>query len=196
MRNAISMTALAGCLLASSALANDPPTFHNREYRQITGAAGQPARTADTFTHANGSYRCTNSTTRAFAHVVRFPFTLPDSHQVAFVNMYGRNTAGAPPMTTRLMKTCMSQDEVNPTTTELATATPSPNANGYFITSMSIFDTPQNLDCRYWAEARFDISAIPCTTGTSEVQKVFIEADIPDRIFRGMFNTNVDYDLP
>ncbi len=196
MRNALSMTTLAGCLLASNALANDSVIFHNREYREIAGVAGQPAQTADDFTHSNGGYLCTNAATRGTPHIVRYPFTMPDRYRIAFVNVYGRRTSNAPAATTRVVKSCMTQNELNPTTTELASAIPNGNADGYYISSMPVGDAPVNLDCRYWAEVRFDISTVPCTTGTSYVQKVFIEADIPDRIFRGMFNTNIDHDLP
>lgn len=196
MRNALPLTALAGCLLASSALANDNATFHNREYRQIAGVAGQPAQTADDFTHSYGGYQCMNAATRNTPHIVRYPFTMPDSYKIAFVNVHGRSTADAPPATIRVLKSCMTQNALNPTTTELASATPSPNADGYYIRSMLVDDAPINVDCRYWTEVRFDISAVPCTTGTSYVQKVFIEANMPDRIFRGMFNTNLDNNLP
>lgn len=190
------LMALASGLVAAAALANDSAVLHNREFRQIVGAAGQPAQTSDVFGHNNGGYQCMNATTRGTPHIVRYPFTLPDSRRIVYVSVYGRRTSGAPPMATRVAKACMSQDETTPTVTTLATGTPSGNANGYFIASMSVDDVPENVDCRYWAEVSFDISAIPCTAGTAYVQRVFIEADMPDRIFRGMFNINVPLDLP
>lgn len=188
--------AIASGFVASAALANDSVSLHNREFRQIVGAAGQPAQTDDAFGHNNGGYQCKNATTRATPHIVRYPFTLPDSRKVAFVNVYGRRTSDAPPMEASVLKACMSQDETAPTVTTLATGTASGNADGYFIMVLHADDVPNNLNCRYWAEVRFDISSIPCTTGTAYVQRVFLEATVPDRIFRGMFNTNAPFDVP
>lgn len=186
--------ALLACAFLSSA--SDAADYPNRDFRVITGVDGKPARSDDSYSYANGNYRCTNTSTRATPHVVRYPFNLPEGTSVRYVSVYGRRTSDATPVTLRLMQVCQSQTDVDSTSTVLATRTPLGNADGYFISSMEFSPSPETLDCRAWVEASFDISTMACNADKASIQRVTLETEPADRIFRGTFSVNVDYTLP
>ncbi|MCK9538862.1 hypothetical protein [Dokdonella sp.] len=183
---------VAACLSITAAQANDSRKDHQYELWGISGTAGQPAQTDDQYTHSNGGYQCTNAATRPVPHVVRYPFTIPDTNYLNWVTVHARHTSDAPPMELAVLKTCLAWHSTEPPVTTELVAWPVqlPPGEGYFSVPLGVHDTPDTYNCRYWVEARIDISAIPCTTGISYIQKIRLEHTLRDRIFRGMFNTN------
>lgn len=191
------ITSLAMCLLASGAWANDNVVQANMDSRTMLGVAGHPAQLGDLFTHSNGAYICRNSVTRGTPHVARFPFALPDTRALIGVAVQGKRTSSAPPMTLSVRKVCEGLGEVTPGPTVLATATPVPDANGFFQTVLAAGDTdPSTGICKYWVQAEFNISSVNCMAGDAWIQKITAFNMVRDRIFRGSFHTNVTQDTP
>ncbi len=188
------IAALLACALFSGP--SGALDYPNRDFRVITGVDGKPARADDLYSFASGNYACTNESTRATPHIVRYPFNLPANSSIRYVSIYGRRTSDATPMSLRLMQVCQSPGDTDSTSTELATRTPDGNADGYFISVMSLDSELVSSTCRAWVEARFDISTKACDASKAWIQRVLIETQPTDRIFRGTFSTHVDYTVP
>ena len=188
---------LALLVFASApAQANDSVAFGNYELRSILGPGGRAYATSQDFTHNTGAYECRS--TGSGTTVVTFPFVVPDAEILNRLIVTGQRTSAAPPLTLRLVESCMKWSEVVPTNTVLMVRVPSPNVDGFFTTVLFLGNghAPNNYDCKYRVEARFDTSTVKCTSGVSRIQKISVWSTPADRIFRGSFHTNVTQGTP
>lgn len=191
----IAVLAVAGALHLAPATAEDAGIaaidgFHNNEFRPIIGMAAQPQSHTAAFRGNNGAYTCANTAVGG-DRIIRYPFTVPDARTLQFVRIWGFKTTGTPDTTLRVVRACMSQNQVDPTTEELA-ATTITTTSGQFTSVLSLgAETPSNLDCRYWTEVRFGTSATACGSSTQDlrIDRIRVQSLLGERIFRGTFRS-------
>lgn len=184
---------VAGCLLIGSA-AGESVGLANVEAQGFLGVAGQAYQHSQDFGHSSGAYLC--KSTGAGVTAVTWPFSVPDDQYLNWVVVSGKRTINATPIELQVKKSCMHWTEVVPTTTTLATAVPNSDSEGFFVNSVIVNDQPNNYECRYWLEARFNTGNVKCTVGEAYIQKVHPISIYPDRIFRGSFHTNYPLNKP
>ncbi len=191
----LALLAVAGALHLSPAIADEADIaaiqgFHNNEFRPIIGMAAQPESHTAAFRGNNGSYNCAN-TAAGGDRVIRYPFTVPDARDLQFIRIWGFKTTGTAATTLRVVRSCMDQTQVDPTTDVLGT-TNITSTDGAFSALVSLgAETPTNLDCRYWTEIQFGTSTTACAAGLQDlrIDRVRVHSLLRERIFRGTFRS-------
>lgn len=192
----IALSCLTASLLAPDVRA-ETVVAANYEVQSLLGVTGQMYHHDQEYSHGNGALVC-KATASIGAVTMSFPFRVPATQRLNYADITGKRASGAPPLELRVKKSCMHWSEVDPTTTTLVTRVPFISTGGFFNEHIPLADEqPNNYDCRYWVEAKINVSTgAKCTDGDVYIQKITILSRIPDRIFRGSFHTNLPYDTP
>lgn len=183
-------------VFGSAAQANDSVYWANHDVHSILGVGGRAYHTSQDYTHNTGAYVC--QSTGSGTTVVTFPVVVPDAEILSGLVVTGQRTSAAPPLTLQLVESCMKWWEVLPVNTVVHERVPTPNVNGFFTTVLgpNTGHAPNNYECKYRVEARFDTSTVKCTSGNARIQKITVLSTPADRIFRGSFHTNLPLGTP
>jgi hypothetical protein len=159
--------------------------FLDREFRGQVGMAGQPSSSEASYRSFGGTsaYSCTNFAAGG-ARQVRYPFTLPQDRYLEWVRVWGRKAEGTTDVTLRLRKSCMSQSQTVPSTVTLTTQQVT-GAAGEFSHTLSVFETVDNLNCKYWVDVDFGPNTEACSTNAEQlaIYKIRTQSLLPDQIF-------------
>jgi hypothetical protein len=143
-------------------------------------------------TYGGSSYGCANSTPGGGRRELFFPFTLPEDNRNQFVRVWGFKAGGTPDVVVSVVRACASQTQGVPQLTTLGT-TAVDGAPGEFSTFLAFDEDPAPLDCQYWASLSFGDGSATCTAAADSLRltRVRVQSELPGRIFRSGFHTNV-----
>lgn len=168
--------------------------FYRQDFRSQVGMGARRAAPTARYRSADGasSYNC-NNTAAGGERIIRYPFTVPDSRVLEWVRVWGVKGASTSDLTLNVHRSCMSQDQVSPTTSLLVGTTLTSTGGQFSTTLLAGNDVPENLNCKYWLEVVFGSSATACAAShlNLRIYKMRIQTLMPDRLFRHGFRIHV-----